>query len=92
MMQAWFIFILSSAATAAVPPSLPAVCGAFITSPTGRFHPVTHTHKHARAHAKSLQDQQPVESPPQQRYPYPHAAPHGPLGQWREGVGIMVML
>lgn len=86
-MQAWFIFILSSAATAAVPPSLPAVCGAFITSPTGRFHPVTHTHKHARAHAKSLQDQQPVESPPQQRYPISPCSPTRALGTVEGGSG-----
>lgn len=83
-MQAWFIFIPSSAATAAVPPSLPAVCGSFITSPTGRFSPVTvahtDTHTHMHTHPHSLQDRQPVESPQQQSYPTSPCSPTWALG------------
>lgn len=85
MMQAWFIFIPSSAATAAVPPSLPAVCGAFITSPTGRFYPVTQTRTHT--HTKSLQDRQPVESSPQQSYPTSPCSPTWALGTVEGGSG-----
>lgn len=89
MLQACFIFIPSSAATAAVPPSLPAECGAFITSPRGRFSTVTVTHIHTQTHTHphSLLDRQPVESPPQQSYP---TSPHRPtwaLGTAEGGSG-----
>lgn len=82
-MRAWFIFIPSSATTAAVPPSLAEVCCAFITSPTGRFNPVTYTH----AHPHSLQDQQPVESLPQQSYPTSPCSPTWALGTVEGGSG-----
>lgn len=84
-MQAWFIFIPSSASSAAVPPSLPAACGAFITLPTGRLSPVTDTHTDTHSH--SLQDRQPVASPPQPSYPTSPCSPTWTLGTVEGGSG-----
>lgn len=83
-MRARFIFIPFSAATAAVPPSLPAVCGAFITSPTGRFSPVTVTHIQAYTHTHTACRTGSQLSPLHSRVAlHPHAEPH--MGPWDSG-------
>lgn len=83
-MRAQFIFIPFFAA-APVPASRPAVCGAFITLPTGRFSPVTvpRTRARMRAHSHGLLSHQSVGSSAQPSYPASLCSPL--MGPWDSG-------